>query len=424
MWNLADTGGVRRGNSSTMTTERTEPTDTELVARARAGDGAAFGALVGRYQTAALRLAAAISGSAVDAADIAQEAFVKAHRSLPRLTDPTMVRSWMLRIVANEAKNHLRGRARRRRARRAVRLVGGRRGARSGDAARWMPRRRATWVWHSAASGRAIDRCWRIATSPDCRRPRPRRPRALRSARSSRGLRGRSPGCESKWSGHDRPRTLTGRARRATGDPGRRLAGRRRACVGSREPARASGDRPRASACRCRWLALSSPWSWSCCPVRVTPSPAGSASTACASNRASRCRHDRDARPNRRPHPRPSTTVDRTGAEPGLGLGPAVSIDEAMSQTGLPDPTPRCSESHSRSTSCDPPDSGQIVMVYAPSDLVPQSEVTGVGALVSVLPAQIEEGFFRKTLGDDGNGAPRRRRRASTATGSRARRTS
>ena len=76
---------------------------------------APFGALVGRYQPSALRLAAAISGYTVDAADIAQEAYVKAHRSLPRLTDPTMVRSWMLRIVANEAKNHLRGRDRRRR---------------------------------------------------------------------------------------------------------------------------------------------------------------------------------------------------------------------------------------------------------------------------------------------------------------------
>jgi RNA polymerase sigma-70 factor (ECF subfamily) len=115
MRNLADAGGVREDNSSTMTTERTEPTDTDLVVRARAGDGAAFGALVGRYQRAAVRLATAISGSPADAADIAQEAFVKAHRSLSKLTDPTMVRAWMLRIVANEAKNHLRGRDRRRR---------------------------------------------------------------------------------------------------------------------------------------------------------------------------------------------------------------------------------------------------------------------------------------------------------------------
>jgi RNA polymerase sigma-70 factor (ECF subfamily) len=34
---------------------------------------------------------------------------------LQKLTDPAMVRSWLLRIVANEAKNHLRGRERRRR---------------------------------------------------------------------------------------------------------------------------------------------------------------------------------------------------------------------------------------------------------------------------------------------------------------------
>lgn len=115
MWNLVGAGGVRTGNSSTMTTEQTEPSDSDLVTRARAGDNASFGALVGRYQQAALRLAAAISGSVDDAADIAQEAFVKAHRSLPKLTDPTMVRSWVLRIVANEAKNHLRARDRTRR---------------------------------------------------------------------------------------------------------------------------------------------------------------------------------------------------------------------------------------------------------------------------------------------------------------------
>ena len=162
------------GNTSTMTTERIEPTDTDLVARARAGDGAAFGALVGRYQTAALRLAAAISGSADDAADIAQEAFVKAHRSLPRLTDPTMVRSWMLRIVANEAKNHLRGRDRRRPTRRAIRLVGDRRGARSGG--QRARRRRCPRLGSGARPHRRTRsrRCSPIATSPDCRRPRQR----------------------------------------------------------------------------------------------------------------------------------------------------------------------------------------------------------------------------------------------------------
>lgn len=115
MWNLAGTGGVRTSNSSTMTANPTELPDADLVARARAGDDGAFGALVGRHQAAVLRLAAAISGSVDDAPDIAQEALVKAHRSLATLTDPNLLRPWMMRIVANEAKNHLRGRDRRRR---------------------------------------------------------------------------------------------------------------------------------------------------------------------------------------------------------------------------------------------------------------------------------------------------------------------
>ena len=46
------------------------------------------------------------------------------------------------------------------------------------------------------------------------------------------------------------------------------------------------------------------------------------------------------------------------------------------------------------------------MLVYAPSDLVPQSSVTGVGALVSVMPAHIDEGFFRKTLGSEATVRP------------------
>ena len=89
-----------------MTTEHQQNRLTPISSPAPAPVTTQPSALVGRYQNAALRLAAAISGSADDAADIAQEALVKAHRSLAKLADPAMVRPWMLRIVANEAKNH------------------------------------------------------------------------------------------------------------------------------------------------------------------------------------------------------------------------------------------------------------------------------------------------------------------------------
>jgi RNA polymerase sigma factor (sigma-70 family) len=96
-------------------THRLEPgtTDVVLVARARNGDDDAFGELVRRHQAAALRLAAAVSGSNEEARDVVQEAFVKAYRALGRFRGDVPVRPWLMRIVANEAKNSRRGRARR-----------------------------------------------------------------------------------------------------------------------------------------------------------------------------------------------------------------------------------------------------------------------------------------------------------------------
>lgn len=109
----------------------------------------------------------------------------------------------------------------------------------------------------------------------------------------------------------------------------------------------------------------------------------------------------------------PSTIPSQSSAsttaplvEGSLQLGPALSIDAAMSQTGLPDPTPALLGRPQSVHVVSPPATGQIVLVYAPSDLVPQSSVTGVGALVSVMPAHIDEGFFRKTLGSEATVRP------------------
>lgn len=98
----------------------------------------------------------------------------------------------------------------------------------------------------------------------------------------------------------------------------------------------------------------------------------------------------------------PSTTVVSTSTAPvpELGLGVPVSITVAMSDTGLPDPTPSLLGDPQSVHVVQPPASGQIVLTYAPSPLLPESGVTGAGALVSVMPAHIEEGFFQKTLGE------------------------
>ena len=101
-----------------------------------------------------------------------------------------------------------------------------------------------------------------------------------------------------------------------------------------------------------------------------------------------------------------STPATTPPTDAVLNLGPAVSIDAAISRTGLPDPTPALLGDPQSVHVVTPPVTGQILLVYAPSDLVLQSPVSGVGALVSVMPAHIDEGFFRKTLGSESTVRP------------------
>ena len=75
----------------------------ELVERARAGDAAAYAALVRGHEEIAFRTAYLITGNAADAEDAAQEGFLKAHRALRRFRAGEPVRPWLLTIVANEA---------------------------------------------------------------------------------------------------------------------------------------------------------------------------------------------------------------------------------------------------------------------------------------------------------------------------------
>lgn len=79
--------------------------ESELVERARSGDHSAFGELVERYQALAGRVAYVITCSMPEAEDATQDAFVKAYYALDRFREGAPFRPWLLRIVANEAKN-------------------------------------------------------------------------------------------------------------------------------------------------------------------------------------------------------------------------------------------------------------------------------------------------------------------------------
>ena len=85
----------------------------ELVSQAQRGDGAAFAALVRPHEETAFRLAHVITRSAADAEDATQDALVKAWRALGRFRRGSPFRPWLLRIVANEARNRRRASGRR-----------------------------------------------------------------------------------------------------------------------------------------------------------------------------------------------------------------------------------------------------------------------------------------------------------------------
>jgi RNA polymerase sigma factor (sigma-70 family) len=87
--------------------------DSELFARAKRGDTAAYEEIVHRYQQLAFRTAYVITGSASEAEEAAQDAFVKAYRALDRFRPGADARPWLLRIVANEARNRVRASGRR-----------------------------------------------------------------------------------------------------------------------------------------------------------------------------------------------------------------------------------------------------------------------------------------------------------------------
>jgi RNA polymerase sigma-70 factor (ECF subfamily) len=90
-----------------------ERDDVELVTGVQAGDTAAFGELVRRYQPVAFRTAYLVVRDPAAAEDVIQEGFVRAYRGIGSFRAGDPFRPWVLRIVTNLALNEVRGRGRR-----------------------------------------------------------------------------------------------------------------------------------------------------------------------------------------------------------------------------------------------------------------------------------------------------------------------
>ncbi|MFM9090595.1 MAG: RNA polymerase sigma factor [Verrucomicrobiota bacterium] len=82
--------------------------DRELMARVQAGDEAALGVLMERWERPVKAVVARLVGNAAEAEELAQEAFVRLWQGRERFRPGAEFRPWMLSLALNLARNRLR----------------------------------------------------------------------------------------------------------------------------------------------------------------------------------------------------------------------------------------------------------------------------------------------------------------------------
>lgn len=88
-------------------------TEQELVHSAQKGDTSAFGQLVEAHQSKIYSLCYRMTGNAEDAADLTQEVFLSAWRSLSRFQEQSSFGTWVYRMATNASIDFLRREKRR-----------------------------------------------------------------------------------------------------------------------------------------------------------------------------------------------------------------------------------------------------------------------------------------------------------------------
>lgn len=98
------------GKSLVASPERVQEADADLsiVQQVQAGDVAAFDRLISKYRERVLGIIYNMTSNREDAADLTQDAFIKAFQSIHRFQGQSAFFTWLYRIAVNSALSHLR----------------------------------------------------------------------------------------------------------------------------------------------------------------------------------------------------------------------------------------------------------------------------------------------------------------------------
>jgi RNA polymerase sigma-70 factor (ECF subfamily) len=99
---------TRRTEGGVVTAEDVVATESRLIERVQQGDNEAFYQLVQPYERGVYLAALSIVRKDSDAEEVAQEAILKAFKSLARFRGESKFSTWLIQIAINEAKMRLR----------------------------------------------------------------------------------------------------------------------------------------------------------------------------------------------------------------------------------------------------------------------------------------------------------------------------
>jgi RNA polymerase sigma-70 factor (ECF subfamily) len=91
-----------------------EQPDSEIVRQIQSGDAAAFDELMRRYKRPVVNFIFRMLGNAQDAADVAQDVFVRVYQNLDSYRHETKFSTWLFALARNAAIDRIRWRSRHR----------------------------------------------------------------------------------------------------------------------------------------------------------------------------------------------------------------------------------------------------------------------------------------------------------------------